>query len=221
MIRSKNIFKILLGLLLFVVAYVIAGSVDSIHEFLPYCIAAAPILVSMDYPEAECRLGGVGTEVYVCRKSDVETFPDFKAAPTTPSEYTELDGNIVLTAGKYFIKIESEQEQNELKITSTGNKGNVFFKQEGSAFTPSVNNTALGMAALMNNAQLIVAFRDSADDSIIILGNMNQPASCKAEIGYGKKYDDTKGVTFSFEFSGCRVQKYSGIIALGASEYES
>jgi len=169
-------------------------------------------LISLD-SEAGCNIAGVSTDVYIALKNDIDAFPDFIENPANPGEVVTLAGNYTLKAGKYWIRVQSPQEMNELLGECAGSTGSKFIKFAGKAVFSKVTKNALGMAYLLNNAQCIVVFKDLATSNMIALGNDDLPAQVSSSANWGKGFEDEKGVTFSIDWAACRPQVYEGTLA--------
>lgn len=169
-------------------------------------------LVNLDYPEGECNIGGLGTNVYIVAVNNVDTFAEIADIKATIEDEVTLVGSHVLKAGAQWIRIQTPQEMNELLGESQGNKGSKFFRFTGNVFHNSTSKQALGNAKLLNNASVLAIFVDIATGQMIQLGSEALPAQVSSNINWGKAAEDEKGVTFTIEWPTCCPYVYEGSI---------
>ena len=110
---------------------------------------------------------------YLACACDITTFPGF-VATTTVGDKLQLDGDIVLAAGKKFAKIEITTETGRIKHNGVGVKGSKNFTNSFDYKTPKSLASDEWHDANPNGC--FVALIPQKDGSFRVIGNKDIPA---------------------------------------------
>ncbi len=168
------------------------------HESLDFC------------PNQEVK-GGVSVRLLYIPEAFVDrtTLPD--GTGDLASRITIADGGIVLKADKGFKGIDVMVDENELKSTLVGNKGNKKSKAELEVYIPGFNAKTIAFVDSYKNAPAIYAIAD-ANGTIWVIGTKLNPAYLDSADGTtGKKYEDNSGIAVKIS-ANTKLYKYAGEI---------
>jgi hypothetical protein len=144
-------------------------------------------------------MGGFGSVGYLALRSHIKTYPTLPANPTNDDELVTLNGNYVMMAGMYFIKIYYSPDSINLDPESQGeNVGGKSFQPKGKFFIAGFNNKPRALARILNNSSGVLIFIDD-DGTRISIGTQQRPVTFKPKGKSGSKAADAKG--FECEFT--------------------
>jgi hypothetical protein len=181
---------------------------------MPALMLGLGICVSVDHvPEGDdCgpNPGGI-VDLYLIRRSDVDTFPPLAADGVT------LTGNIVPKTGKGFARWALEMDKAELTHKSVGDPGSQSVEQELEIY---ISRGLASIDAVMQsciNGKFIVVAVDGLGQKRVG-GNLLRPMSFSHDYKGGKKGADTNGTTVKFNGGTGRIPAYyTGTLPLKAA----
>lgn len=178
---------------------------------------------SIDFCPNDNISGGVSARLFYAPAS----FLDKLTPPTLTGNYetriTIPATNLAFKTGKGWKGIDVMVDENELKNTFVGNRGNKKAKAEMDFYIPVFKPEAVGFLDTYKNVPMVFAIPD-ANGLIWILGTKLNPAFVESADGTtGKKYEDNSGTTVKvsansklYRFAGT-VQEAKGTSAGGSS----
>ncbi len=149
---------------------------------------------SVDFCPNEEVAGGVATRVYYTPASFLQKFTmptpggDFDSQITIP-----VDG-IEFKSEKGWKGIDLMADENELKSTLVGNKGNLKAKGEIEVFIPGFRPKVVGFVNTYKNVPMVWAIPDATGKFFIVGTKLNGAYMESADGTTGKKYEDNSGV---------------------------
>ncbi len=149
--------------------------------------------------------------IYMAMHTDVATFPTLPLARTEFADFAELEGSIVMVAGKLFKKIYVSKDMGELKYKPQGKTGSRSFRASLSIFHPGLKAKLLGMvASMMNSEFFIVVLLENGD--VHVLGDKYRGAefSEDTELTSGKEITSENGGNLGFIYDTPTAQIYKG-----------
>lgn len=190
----------------------------SVNSIIPISSLTLEGVVKADGVE---NMGGMTIRGWIAIRSEIATYPTLKADPTEIGDLVKLEGEYVMTEGKYFIPVEaivntsqhSYENQGELEGQSFKPKG--MFKLKG-----AIKAEVAGYARLLNCCQGVFIKLDN-DGNRVVIGDELHPAYFKPSGDTGT--DPTNRSEATFEVSAdsfCPVMLYYGAIPLSGGESE-
>jgi len=128
----------------------------------------------------------------------VEFVETFKLPPKTGTyaqQITVAAAGIVLKKEKGWKGIDLLVDENELKTTFVGNRGNKKEQLEFDAFIPGFRPKVLGFLRKYKNAPLLFNIQDNEARNWLIGTKLTPAYFDSSEATTGKKYEDNSGVT--------------------------
>ncbi len=168
------------------------------HEALDFC------------PNQEVS-GGLSTRLFYAPAEffDKFTLPD--GTSDFASRITIADGNITFKPDKGWKGIDVMVDENELKSTMVGNRGNKKAKAELELYIPSFRDLSIGFADTFKNVPTVYAVVD-ANAVVWIIGTKLNPAFMESADGTtGKKYEDNSGIAVKIS-ANTKLLKFAGEI---------
>ncbi|SDE68422.1 hypothetical protein [Riemerella columbipharyngis] len=161
----------------------------------------------------EDSFSGLTTRLYYVPTAFVKTF----AKPAPGADYQSRvkigTGGIVLDTGKSWKFIDVQFDENELKMSLTGNTGNKKVKTELDFLIPGLKVKNLGFIDAYKNTPCVYAIKDS-EGKLFVLGNKDLGAYIDtADATSGKKVDDNSGITAKV-MANTKLYYYEGEINL-------
>lgn len=177
-------------------------------------------LINLDHDSDSCNMAGITSTAYLIRIEDIETMASITETPLTVADKIKLVGNIVPKTGKYFTKLYCTDQLGELNSDVDGPRDGEIFKIGLTLFYPSTDADALGMAALMKNADLLCIVEEfSGSGQWRVIGHPKIPLRLKPSEKTGKGRTDQKGIEMKGEWMWCTpAPVYEGTIPLSVSE---
>jgi hypothetical protein len=140
------------------------------------------------------EMGGTQLLAYVIPKDDVETMPDYPAAPSAMSEHAVLEGSVVPKAGKQFFAIEAYPTSGKLDDELIEGSGNAYESTYEFMF-PGMGAAALGFAKQAPTTNWVAIVIEN--DGTRRLMGIKTPALIKQATGTtGLANENNKGITF-------------------------
>jgi len=163
------------------------GIVGSTTTMLGACVSVANI------KDDACgaNTGGV-YELYVIHKNDIKTFPGFIAESTS-----ELDGDIVLEAGKAWAKWDFAEDTGDINFKTEGDAGSQSVTQESNVYIPRINPLISNIINNALNGKYVIAVVDP-NGQIMIGGSKVRPMKFEVDYKSGKKFNDKNGGDYKF-----------------------
>lgn len=173
------------------------------HEALDFC------------PNEEVP-GGVSTRLFY---APVEFFENLTVPPKTGDFATRVTipaANITFKTDKGWKGIDVMVDENELKSSFVGNRGNKKAKAELELYIPGFRDKAIGFADTFKNVPSVYAVID-ANGVIWIVGTKLNPAFMESADGTtGKKYEDNSGISVKIS-ANTKLYKFAGDIVEAAT----
>ena len=151
---------------------------------------------NMNYCPNKEVVGGVAVDFFYAPAAHFATFTKPAVTPTSTYEerMTLAANSLTFKAEKGWKKITMMVDENELKNTLVGNKGNKKPKVEFDAYISNFIARNLGFIDAHMNTPMVWAVPDSTGKKWIV-GNPDAPAIFdKGDGTTGKKYEDNSGV---------------------------
>lgn len=153
--------------------------------------------------------GGVSTRIFYAPAKFLEKL----TPPTLTGDYatriTIPATNLAFQAGKGWKGIDVMVDENELKNTLVGNRGNKKAKAEMDFYIPGFKPEAVGFLDTYKNVPMVFAIKD-ANGIIWILGTKLNPAFVESADGTtGKKYEDNSGAAVKIS-ANSKLYKFAG-----------
>ncbi len=156
---------------------------------------------------------GLTTKLYYVPCHFIKTFAMPTPGADLESRVKVGTGGIVLNTGKKWAEIDIQVEQNELKPTLIGNKGNKKFKTELDFTIPGMKGKGLGYMDAYKNVPCVYAIKD-ANGALFVIGNKDVGAYIDtAEGTSGKTVEDNSGITCKIA-ANTKTLLYDGEISL-------
>jgi len=159
---------------------------------------------------------GIEETLYLVCSCDVDVYPDVLAT-TAPGDSMILDGDIVLKAGKKFIKFKIISDTGEIKNTLVGVRSSKSYVQTMDGKT--VNNDVIHDEFFNKNrnACVIALFKEKSG-ALRVMGTLGSPAYFEtAESISGTNNESARDWTFQLKASpGNVAYHYQGLIDLTA-----
>lgn len=149
--------------------------------------------------------------IYVAMHPDVATFPTLPTTRNGFADFAELEGAIVMVAGKVFKKIYVSKDMGELKYKPQGKTGSRSFRASLEIFHPGMKAKLLGfVGSMMNSEFFIIVLLENGD--VHVLGDKYRGAefSEDSELTSGKEITSDNGGTLHFIYDTPTAQIYTG-----------
>ncbi len=168
------------------------------HEALDFC------------PNQEVP-GGLSTRMFYAPAEFIESMNLPKPEGTFAERIAIAADGITFKADKGWKGIDVMVDENELKSTMVGNRGNKKAKTELEMYIPSFRDKSIGFADTFKNVPCVYAVMD-ANGVIWIIGTKLNPAFMESADGTtGKKYEDNSGIAVKIS-ANTKLFKFAGEI---------
>ncbi len=172
---------------------------DVPHEALDFC------------PNNE-NAAGISTRLFYVPTEFVEKMELPAATGDYKARVTLQEADFALKADKNWKGIDVLVDENELKNSLVGNKGNMKAKSELEFYIPGIRSEVVGFIDTYKNVPMVLAVQDS-NGVIWFVGSTVNPAYFEsAEGSTGKKFEDNAGVAAKIS-ANTRLLKFDGNIA--------
>lgn len=163
---------------------------------------------------------GIGSAIYIAKRSDIASVPDYAAAPATAEDEVSLAvGDIVMQAAKTFSKLYSSQGKGKFYFESAGEKDAKLFKVMVDLSYPDIDakSKALAISILNANCVLLVPTLIAGEGipKYVMIGGHAYDTEIDAKGTSGDAPGSAKGLTLtvsSFDIVPGKV--YKGVVEL-------
>lgn len=163
------------------------------------------------------NMGGVKVIGYYALASEIEEWAELPSEPATAAEVVTLAGNFRMASGKYWKKIYSTEENNEIIDENQGEVDGQSFVHKATIMYPGTSAAALAFAAEANNSGMVFIFEEVSGGNRRVIGSQAFPAKVKPSFTTGKATADRKGMTMEIQSYGYTpAPLYDGVIELEA-----
>lgn len=175
------------------------------------------IFESLPWADGKINPSGIKTEVFFIPKSDIATFPQMTAAPTTAIANVSLDGDFVLKATKKWNRLYTTQGKGKVEFEPIGEKDCKMFTVKGNFNFPDLDNAAKNLAKSAVNANLIfvVCLPHETEKRYLVIGDSYYDVTTTVKGSSGDAPGSAKGVTIEVEAPATTpLPNYTGEILL-------
>lgn len=164
------------------------------------------------------NMGGVKVIGYYALASEIATWAELPSAPSDAASEVTLEGDFRMADGKYWHKIYSTEENNEIVDENQGEVDGQSFVHKATIMYPGTSAEVLAFAKNANNSGMVFIFEEVSGGNRRVIGSEAFPAKVKPSFTSGKATADRKGMTMEIQSYGYTpAPLYDGVIELESS----
>lgn len=197
----KKYGKIAANVLMFGIVFMAMMTLGA-HPLFGTSFAIAPPISfgDLNFDSGQDNMPGTQLLAYYCPIEDIDTLPEYMAAPADMGDYVTVDQAIVCKTGKMFLPLYASPESGKIDDNLIEGKDNNSFTSVYEFFFPKGDKKALGFQRMAPTGKFIVIVLE-ADGAQRLMGvKPGVPATLKSIAGStGQSSGGDKGATFQFQ----------------------
>lgn len=145
---------------------------------------------NLDWADGAVNIPGVRPIVFFCRKSDIDVWPTFAAAPASDEEEVTYVGSFALVAGKTWKRMAILEDKSPVTSEPQGELSSRSFLNKATIKVPLSKKKATAFAKRANNDDLVYIVQEKTGEYRVIGNEMFRTSTAVSQALGGAPTDE-------------------------------